>query len=230
MLWHFRQLLGDFIKNPMGRQPVRPTSGGGKDLAGDRLVEWSYIAPRIGCYADRSSRVLDFGSGSGMLSYGAATLGASVLAIDLLDQPVTVCSPRLTFRRMDVMDVDEKQSFDVIIHSSVIEHVGLCGRYGSEESGAGDFEAMRKMRRLLHSEGHMVMTLPVGQDVAIQPFHRIYGKKRLPLLLEGYRVVDQQFWRKDEDNLWQECSESQALDEEGNDHYYAIGGMVLQPA
>jgi glycosyltransferase involved in cell wall biosynthesis/ubiquinone/menaquinone biosynthesis C-methylase UbiE len=208
----------------------RNTSESVPNLAGDRQMEWTYIASRIGRYADENSYVLDFGCGTGMLSLAAASIGADVLAIDLIPQQFETGYPNIEFRQADVMTLDEQRHrFDLILNCSTIEHVGLSGRYNVvTEAPDRDLEAMEKLRRLLKTGGYMLMTLPVGRDAVIRPLHRVYGTKRLPRLLEGYRVVESSFWRKDERNIWLLCSQDEAMAEVANDHYYALGFMVLR--
>jgi SAM-dependent methyltransferase len=198
------------------------------NLAGDREIEWTWVAARIGRYATKDSRVLDFGCGFGWLSLAAASIGARVLAIDLLPKQFETGYPNIEFRQVDVMSLDKQLGqFDLILNCSTIEHVGLSGRYNATDSPDGDLEAMGKLRQILKPGGTLLLTLPVGQDAVVRPLHRIYGVERLPRLLEGYKVIESSFWRKDERNIWLPCSQAEAMAEVGSDHYYALGCMVL---
>lgn len=199
------------------------------ELTGDRDLEWTYVAARICRYASVDSRILDFGCGVGLLSMAAASLGARVLAVDLLSRQFPRSYKNIKFRQTDVMTLDEKKNtFDLILNCSTIEHVGLSGRYGALEATDGDIEAMQKLRRLLKPGGHMLLTLPVGQDAVFLPLHRIYGSLRLPRLLEGYRVEESTFWHKSVRNFWTQCQREEVVTEAGNDHYYGLGCMVIQ--
>lgn len=214
-----------------GARTGDPAGERGRDLAGDRELEWSYVSARIGRYADGTSRVLDFGCGGGHLTFAAASLGARVLAVDLGEPSFPVAYPTVEFRKADVASLEEGEGFDLVICCSTIEHVGLAGRYGvAAENPDGDLQAMRKLRRLLLPGGHMLLTLPVGLDAAIRPLHRIYGPERLPRLLEGFRVVEAHYFVKDGGNRWVPCSGSAAMAERGGADYYALGLMVLAPA
>ena len=226
MLWRFRQRLGDFIKE--GGVRKRSSALSAKDLSGDRQVEWSYLLCRLGEYARPNARVLDFGCGSGMLSIGAVSLECEVTAIDLLEKEFPLSDVKLTFEQKDVMELPETRPFDVIMHSSVIEHVGICGRYNEQGDNAKDIAAMHKLRQLLRPGGVMLMTLPVGIDAVIHPMHRVYGVERLPRMLEEFHVEDARFWRKETDNSWHQCTQEQALQERGTEQYYALGGFVLK--
>jgi 2-polyprenyl-3-methyl-5-hydroxy-6-metoxy-1,4-benzoquinol methylase len=199
------------------------------NLIGDRELEWTYVAARIGRYADEHSLVLDFGCGIGMLSLASASIGARVLAIDLLPQQFRTGYPNIEFRQVDLMSLEQSGQFDLILNCSTIEHVGLSGRYNAIDSPDGDLQAMGKLQQMLKPGGTMLLTLPVGQDAIIHPLHRIYGEKRLQRLLDGHKVIESSFWRKDENNIWLPCSQVKAMAEVGRDNYYALGCMVLQP-
>lgn len=52
-------------------------------------------------------------------------------------------------------------------------------------------EAMEQAACLLKPEtGLMFLTVPIGPDAIVFNAHRIYGNIRLPLLLNGWAVVD----------------------------------------
>ena len=167
MLWRLRQKVGVWIKGVRtGERLLQP---GEKDLSGDRQLEWSYVISRTAIHASKGDRVLDFGCDSGMLSIAASTMGCEVKGIDLLPQKFATKDVKLSFEKTDVIELPESELFNVIVHSSVIEHVGLWGRYGEQRGDEKDFEAMQKMGRLLKPGGVMVMTLPVGMDTLVHP-------------------------------------------------------------
>jgi hypothetical protein len=95
--------------------------------------------------------------------------------------------------RIEVMTVDEynqnPQVFDAVISISSIEHDGL-GRYGDPINPQGDLETMSKIRTILKDEGLFFLSVPVGVDALYWNAHRIYGKLRLPLLLEHWEIID----------------------------------------
>jgi hypothetical protein len=92
----------------------------------------------------------------------------------------------------------------------------------------GDLEAMAIMREALAPEGRMVMTVPVGRDLVCPPWHRIYGVDRLPSLLAGYEVREQQFWRKPPRHAtWGQTDRETALATQGSESFYALGLFVL---
>jgi len=76
---------------------------------------------------------------------------------------------------------------DVAISFSSFEHDGL-GRYGDPLNPNGDFDAMQAARDFLKDDGFMLFGVPQGDDCLVWNAHRIYGEKRLPLLLKGWSV------------------------------------------
>ena len=157
--------------------------------------------------------MFDFGCGYGNLSIHAIQKGHRVLALDLETNRVPWSHPNWTFVCGDLLKLDLPDGqFDYVLNCSSVEHVGLSGRYGvAVPETDGDLAAMQRMRRLLKPGGRMILTLPCGLDAVIAPWHRVYGKDRLPCLLTGYEVQEQCFWVKQEDNRWHPCQRETAL-------------------
>ncbi|MGI0496387.1 DUF268 domain-containing protein [Arthrospira platensis CENA650] len=78
---------------------------------------------------------------------------------------------------------------DVAISISSFEHDGL-GRYGDPINPNGDLEAMKLAKQLIKKDGLLFFSVPIGQDCIVWNAHRIYGKIRLPMMLEGWKIVD----------------------------------------
>jgi len=116
------------------------------------------------------------------------------MVIEYGGKPVTIEYRKITsdhpaIRAMQPHEYDANpRQFDVAFSISSFEHDGL-GRYGDPINPDGDLEAMRKMKRLVKPGGLMFLALPVGKDVLAWNAHRIYGRHRLPLLLQGWEVV-----------------------------------------
>jgi hypothetical protein len=134
---------------------------------------------------------------------------------------------RVTSVEADILDhpLGERR-FDQIINCSSVEHVGLAGRYGSGQVPDGDLEAMAILRKALAPGGRMILTIPVGRDQVCAPFHRIYGEERLPRLLDGYAVAEQQFWVR-RATAWEPAGLSEALATTGSRSFYSLGLFVL---
>jgi hypothetical protein len=196
----------------------------GATLQGDRWVEWSFCFARM---EDGEGRTLDFGADIGFLSLAAAQRGHDVVAFDRLPSSLDYEHPRVRHVRGDVLTHDfGTERYDQILNCSSVEHVGLGGRYGSDDAADGDLEAMRVLRGLLNAGGRMILTIPVGRDGVFAPQHRVYGPERLPRLLDGYTIDEQQFWRK-AGAAWTQCERDEALATQGSASFYSLGLFVL---
>jgi uncharacterized protein DUF268 len=198
----------------------------GATLVGDRSIEWSFCLARL---AEGPGTTLDFGADVGFLSLAAAQRGHEVVALDRMPSALDYQHPRVRPVQGDILDRPlEGRRFDQIINCSSVEHVGLAGRYGSSEDANGDLTAMEIMRDLLADDGRMIMTIPVGQDLVCAPLHRIYGHERLPRLLEGYVLHEDQYWlRAPAATAWAQVEKEDALQTQGSEWFYALGLMVL---
>lgn len=96
--------------------------------------------------------------------------------------------PRIKTLTPDEYTLDPVQ-FDAAFSISSFEHDGL-GRYGDPLNPKGDLEAMKKLRCQLKEEGILFLSVPVGKDTIVWNAHRIYGRIRLPMLLEGWELSD----------------------------------------
>ena len=94
-----------------------------------------------------------------------------VTAVDMTPCRWLYDDPRITYIQGDLLEQQlPPDSFDLIINCSVIEHVGLAGRYGFEQDVSdGDLECMAFLRRMIRHGGRMLLTLPVGIDAVFAP-------------------------------------------------------------
>lgn len=208
-----RDRLPAWIYKPLRRLKHALLSQNGKrgiDLSGDRDVEYSFIAASM---PFGPGHALDFGCGPSNLSFLAARRGFQVLALDLELQNFYWLHPAIQFLQADLATADlQADSLDLIINCSAVEHVGLVGRYGvSHARPDGDLEAMQRMLSLLMPGGMMLLTIPCGQDATFAPIHRVYGKQRLPQLLQGFAIQKEEFWTKDTTNRWKIADRDSAL-------------------
>ncbi len=97
--------------------------------------------------------------------------------------------PRLTLMTVDEYENNPIQC-DLVLSISSTEHDGL-GRYGDPINPNGDLEFMDKVKdQILKPGGHLILAVPCGSDCLVWNAHRIYGSYRLPLLLNGWTIVD----------------------------------------
>mmetsp|Transcript_17126 Transcript_17126/g.56026 ORF Transcript_17126/g.56026 Transcript_17126/m.56026 type:complete len:386 (-) Transcript_17126:54-1211(-) len=81
------------------------------------------------------------------------------------------------------------EGFDFAFSFSSLEHSGL-GRYGDPLNPYGDIEAVAQVRCLLKPGGLFFLGLPIGADALVWNANRIYGPKRLALLLANFDLID----------------------------------------
>ncbi|MDE3055118.1 MAG: DUF268 domain-containing protein [Verrucomicrobiota bacterium] len=101
--------------------------------------------------------------------------------------PITVEDSRLSAITVAEYQRNPRQ-FDVVVSISSYEHDGL-GRYGDLLDPNGDLKAMEECKRMLKPNGILILAVPVGPDLLVWNAHRIYGKLRLPMLLNGWRII-----------------------------------------
>ena len=204
------------------------------NLLGDRDIEWSWIAAQM---PSGPGEALDFGPGGSSLSLIATMKGYKVTAVDLQEINPPYWDPNLRFVEGDILKIPMAQErFDLVINCSSVEHVGMAGRYGvTKNVESGDLEVMKRLRELMKPEGVMLFTIPVGRDAVFAPFCRVYGKVRLPQLVEGYRIEKESYWVKGLDNRWvlsgkKEALNFNALANSPNPlrNMYALGCFVLK--
>ncbi len=153
---------------------------------------WLHVALKYYSIAKQSIVVL----GSVTPWYEAICLayGARPVTVEYAER--TTNHPILRIMHSDLFFVTDEQ-FDAAISISSIEHDGL-GRYGDPINPNGDLQAMRLLKRKLKPGGLLFLGIPIGLDTLVWNAHRIYGEIRLPLLLEGWELVDR-FYYKDSD-------------------------------
>jgi SAM-dependent methyltransferase len=194
------------------------------NLRGDRHVEYSWIVANL---PSGPGKALEFGCANSWLAFAAARRGFETIGIDLTPVEWFYSYPGLRFVQTDLFDLElPLSSLDLIISCSTVEHVGLT-RYGDGPNNQGDFQAMSKFRQLLKPDGVMLLTIPIGQDATVVPLHRIYGRNRLPRLLDGFVVQRKEYWTKDDQNIWVLTNEQKALSGELRPNMYGLGCFVL---
>ena len=101
-----------------------------------------------------------------------------------------------------INDVEKQPLFDAAFSISSFEHDGL-GRYGDPIDPDGDFKAMKNLKKIIKKDGLLFLAVPVGKDKLVWNAHRKYGEVRLPYLLDGWEMIDQEGF---DDNLYKSDS------------------------
>jgi hypothetical protein len=108
-------------------------------------------------------------------------------------------------RMISIKDVGNDPPFDAAFSISSFEHDGL-GRYGDPIDPNGDFRAMKEMKSIVKKDGLLFLAVPTGKDKLVWNAHRKYGEIRLPYLVDGWEMIDQEGF--DEGKFQQETGES----------------------
>jgi len=193
---------------------------------GERDIEYSWVVTNT---PDGRGLALDFGSGPSWMGLQAARKGWEVIAVDLEKEKFFFHHPRFKFIQGNIFNLNFPNNyFDFIINCSSIEHAGLPGRYGIKEyQKNADLEIMRLMKKILKPEKTMVLTIPLGKDKTFIPFYRVYGQERLPLLLNGWKVLKEEYWVKRDSNQWISVNKKTALQENSSQYYHGLGLFLL---
>jgi hypothetical protein len=204
---------------------------GGFDLEGEKLIDWGWICANLPA---GPKRALEVGPGKSPIIPAMLAMGYEVTAVDSSYDPRSVVDGfhfvHGDFNDLPCNDFACDHKFEIIVVCSVVEHFGLAGRYNSKTDADADLKAMRRIHLLLETSGKLLLTIPVGRDAVHAPWHRVYGRERLPQLLEGFRVVKSRFLQKKPGGAWYDTAEENALDTPVDIRRYALGEMVLEPA
>jgi SAM-dependent methyltransferase len=205
------------------RGEPRPPAGG-FDLDGEKLLDWGWICANL---PRGRKKALEIGCGESPVIPAMLAMGYEVVGVDLGDRLASLVSG-FTHVRGDFNQIDLDSDFNVVVACSSIEHFGLSGRFGSSEDPSGDLKAMQKISRLLLPGGLLFLTIPAGRDAVHKPWHRVYGRERLPRLLQGFEIVQQRFLSKKPWGPWQEANKEGALEYPADIRRYALGQWILR--
>ena len=141
-----------------GERPRRLEGPPGTD---ERVIEIPWVLARL-----RSGRVLEVGYAFAEPSYLAGLLEAGVdelLGVDLAEAEV----PGMETVVADVRELPfPDHHVDQVLLVSTLEHVGADNeRYGVVDDGDrfGTGTALRELRRVLHPDGSLLVTVPAGE-------------------------------------------------------------------
>ena len=137
-------------------------------------------------YPIRNSNCVILGSSDPWYKSVCLYYGATTTTIEY--NPLLSEDPRIRVMTPSHYDKHPEQ-FDCAVSISSFEHDGL-GRYGDPINPNADLATMQKMKTMLKPGGHLFLSVPIGQDILVWNAHRVYGRIRFPLLIQGWDVVD----------------------------------------
>lgn len=177
----------------------------------ERVVEIPWVISRY----RGERRVLDVGSAYALPIYIRLLNALSVPelhGVDLSDRPVQgIRMTRADVRHMPYPDA----FFDLVLCISTLEHVGLDNtRYGLSAPAAddGDVRAMAEFRRVLASDGRILITVPFGRPGTYGWF-RQYDRARWAAVVDlaGLRTVEQVVYALGPDG-WRLCPDPEEIE------------------
>ena len=115
-----------------------------------------------------------------LLAYGANPVVIDSMKINSSDSRVTY----LTFEEFAA----NPQKFALILSLTKIADEGL-GLDGSPIDPNADLKSMQIIRDMLEPNGLLMLAVPVGPDRLVWNSHRIYGQKRLKMLVTGWKNI-----------------------------------------
>lgn len=156
-------------------------------------VTGQQIHPERDCFVDAIRRhdlagrsVATFTAVGPWIEAGCLLAGAKPTRIS----PTPVTSQATLLPCMTITgSADERGAFDDAIAYGTVEHQGL-GRLGDTLDPDGDRGLMDRLATMLRPNGRLFVFLPLGKDVVVFNAGRVYGRARLPFLLDGWRIVD----------------------------------------
>jgi hypothetical protein len=103
-------------------------------------------------------------------------------------QRVTSSHPFLTTMTVEEFEKEDYQ-YDGAISISSVEHSGL-GRYGDPLDPDGDLKSMKFLHGKLKPDALLFLSVPIGKDQILWNAHRVYGRERFPLLIDGFKIIE----------------------------------------
>jgi hypothetical protein len=145
-----------------------------------------WVCQAIAKYPIAGQSVVNMGSLTPWYEAMFIHFGAHPVTIDY--NPLLLRTERMSF--MTIAEWEEKRPrFDVGFSISSFEHDGL-GMYGDPIDPDGDRKAMQKMKERIKPGGLLFLAVPTGTDKVMFNSARVYGRHRLPLLMEGWEWID----------------------------------------
>ncbi len=169
---------------------------------GSSLNTWLFQALKD--FPIQGKSVLILGSQRPWFEAVALAFGASKVTtleynkIEYSHPKITTITNREYFQKDKLRD---REQFDVAFSISSYEHDGL-GRYGDPIDPYGDLKAMLSAKCILKEHGTLFFAAPHGQDQIVYNAHRVYGKWRMPMLLDRWNVLQTYGIGKTQQPIW----------------------------
>ena len=190
-----------------------------KPPCSDRDMEYPWMLENIGI---KEGRLLDVGSTACGLLYAHLPKTIEIHGINLNEQKNS--NPDIKLKTSDIRKTDYPDNyFDAITCISTLEHIGVSGRYNSDDDPEGDRKAVEEMRRILKPEGILLITVPYGaRDVL--PINKLYNKERIDKLMINLNIASKKYLKYFPGHrIWLAVKEEEAAKADMlNDPWYAL--------
>ena len=175
-----------------------------KAIINERIIEIPFVINELS-RVSKGSRVLDLGCMESALPLFISGLGYKVTGFDFRKYPYRV--PNFKFVQGSILELPFKNGyFDVVTCVSTIEHVGIGFYNDPKRKISADLLGINEIKRVLRPKGVFVLTVPFGK-AAINNQQRIYGKKELDELVDGFELKELCFYKNvkanNGNNYWQ---------------------------
>lgn len=192
----------------------------------DRYIEYPWVLSHLQKIA--GGKILDVGSSSCAMWHALLPKNFQIHAINTTVDPNPPKSVKFTLG--DIRKTPYLANFfDTVICVSTLEHIGVAGRYGSDDDPEGDFKAMTEISRVTKPGGKLLVSVPYGRKDVL-PINKLYDKSRLAQLLSGWQIEEQNYLKFDNRfGYWLPVSEKEAAKTEMiADRWYALTLIYAQ--
>ena len=187
--------------------------------ASDRFIEYPWMLANINI---KDGRLLDIGSTICDNLFNTLPKTIEINGLNLNE--IKFKNKEIKFKKGDIRKTDFPDNyFDCITCISTLEHIGVSGRYNSDEDPEGDKKAITEIKRILKPGGTLLLTVPYGiKDVL--PINKLYNQERLNNLLNGFSEINKEYKKFNQDwHVWLTTSEENASRTDMiKDKWYAI--------
>jgi len=114
---------------------------------------------------------------------------------DMVDiRPIPVTLPGLKFIKGSILNLPyEDSSIQSLSSLCVLEHIGL-GRYGDKIDPEGTLKAVNELKRVLSSDGVLLVSLPVdAEDKIYFNAHRAFTRKSIIKMFDGLELIEEKY-------------------------------------
>ncbi|MBU1122395.1 MAG: class I SAM-dependent methyltransferase [Candidatus Omnitrophica bacterium] len=195
----------------------------------DRFLEYPFVFKYLP--NNKNIKLLDIGCAGSFFPLVVAALGYNVTACDIRPYEIlnSIKFDNFEFRQQDICKNPlGEETFDIITCISVLEHIGLGGRYGVVKDEFGDLKMVEQIKKVVKSNGKVLITVPYGVSEIYAPYHRVYDLERVRKLEDGFRVIQEKFYCQNEDRDWRECSAQEGQLKKGGLDRYGLALLYLE--